>query len=315
MSLLDRRRVLRFAATALGSVAVARAARAAEPIRLLVGFGQGSPMDYAAQLIAEPLAREMGRPVSVDHVIGEGGRLAALAAIQSKPDSGTLLVTDVFLLARQDQTGANLLGSLRPIAKLSRGISYALVVREDSPVRDWAGLANLSKTSRLKVATAGPMSATTVLLEMVEKRTGLTFEQVSTISTGRALDLVLHGRANLCSIDTRLALLHNSVAPDKLRVLATFGARRSPELPDVPTFAEIVGDPKASFTQSFAVFAAATAENGFITRADAAFDTIGDDESIFYKAERGKFPLQIEGRDVLVQTIARDRRVVAELFK
>jgi len=315
MSLLDRRRVLALAATTLASVAPLRAASAAEPIRLIVGFGPGSPMDYAAQLIAEPFSRAIERPVGVDHVIGEGGRLAALAAIKSPPDSGTLLVTDVFLLARHDQTGANLLSNLRPIAKLSRGISYALVVRDDNPVRDWAALAALAKTSRLKVATAGPLSATTVLLEMVEKRTGLTFDQSPNNSTGRALELVLQGRAALGSIDTRLALLHNTVAPDKVRVLATFGARRSPELPQVPTFAEIVGDPKASFTQSFAVFAPATAENAFVARVEAAFDAISDDEAIFYKAERGKFPLQMEGRDVLVQTIARDRRVVADLFK
>jgi tripartite-type tricarboxylate transporter receptor subunit TctC len=257
----------------------------------------------------------MAQPVAVNHVLGEGGRLAALEAIKSLPHSGTLLVADVFLLARYDQTGANLLSNLRPIAKLSRGISYALVVRDDNPVRDWAALAALAKTSPLRVATAGPLSATTALLEMVEKRTGLAFEQAPNSSTARALEMVLYGRAALGSIDTRLALLHNALSADKVRVLVTFGARRSPELPQVPTFAEIVGDPKASFTQSFAAFAAATADNGFVTRAEAAFDTISDDESIFYKAERGKFPLQIEGRDVLVQTIARDRRVVAELFK
>jgi len=314
MPSLDRRRMLAVASMALGSLAAGRAACAAGPIRLVVGFGPRSPMDYAAQLIAEPLSKAMAQPVAVSHVVGEGSRRAALETIKSPPDSGTLLVADVFLLARHDQTGANLLANLRPIAKLSRGVSYALVVRNDSPLQDWAGLVALASGSRPQVATAGPLSATTVLLDMVEKRTGLAFEQVPNSSTREALDLVLKRSVALASIDTRLALLHNETSNDKVRVLATFGAQRSPELPKVPTFAEIAGNPKAAFTQSFAVFAAATVDDRFAARAEEAFATISEDETIHYKAQQVKFPLQIEGRDVLLQTIARDRRVIAGLF-
>jgi hypothetical protein len=135
-------------------------------------------------------------------------------------------VADVFLLARHDQTGANLLANLRR-SPSCHAVSYALVVRNDSPLQDWAGLVALARGSRPRFRP--PARCRRRRFCSTWSRSG----QVSHSSRSRtaareALDLVLKRSVALASIDTRLALLHNETSNDKVRVLATFGAQRSP---------------------------------------------------------------------------------------
>lgn len=313
--MISRRTLARLAGGAAATAVAHRAASAAEPVRLLVGFGPNSPMDFSARLVQRPFAQALGQPVRIDYVIGDGSRKAAQEVIGAKGDSHTLLVADIFLLCMHDAKGADLVSRLKPVAKLSRGISYCLAVREDSPLADWAGFVAAAKGAPLTVATAGSLSAPTVLVDMIEQRTGLALKQSPTRSTHEALGLLMDGKVELAAIDTRLALLHNDQALDEVRVLATFGAQRSPDLPLVPTFAEIVADPKAAFTQSFAIFAPPAMEAGFVSRSTAALTGISDDNRAFLNAKKVRFPLQIEGPEVVMQTVARDRRVIASVIR
>ena len=79
-----------------------------------------------------------------------------------------------------------------------------------------------------------------------------------------------------------------------MRVLVTFGALRAPELPEVPTFADIVVDPKAAYTTSVAVFCSPGADATFASRATAALLSIADKMDVPIEKlgnSRGKLPL------------------------
>jgi tripartite-type tricarboxylate transporter receptor subunit TctC len=315
--MLSRRTFMQLVAGAAGGLLFHRGASAAETLRILIGFGPGSPADIGAGLVQAPLGRAMGMTAVQEYIGGEGGALAALEIIRSGPDRRALLVADPFTLCLLDAEGAGLLPKLMPIASIGGGLSCALVVRADSPLKDWAGLAAAAKgRSLLAMANNDRMSAYLSAKDLMQKRAGLIFQPFVAGSAQAILDRVLTQQSDLGMIDTRLALLHNETAEakDKVRILATFGALRAPELPDVPTFAEIVGDPKAAYTTSVAVFCSPGADAVFASRVTAALLSLANNEAMLQDARQQRFPLRIEGSESVQATIARDSRVIRDLY-
>jgi tripartite-type tricarboxylate transporter receptor subunit TctC len=309
----NRRTALKVGAAAAGGFLLNRGAFAADTIRLILPYGPGSFTAEVAKLIQEPFAKAMGMPVVLDHVTGEVGKqLAVWETIRSKPDSRTLLIQVPNTLVSLEFNGNNLLPHLRPVAKIVRGMSQALVVREDSALKDWQGMSAASKSSSLRMATAGNGG----IGAMIKKRTGISFATQSTEGWNSAAALLLNGKADLANLGTNWALTHNekAAAKDKLRFLATFGAQRAPELPNVPTFAEIMGDRKAATTTSWAVWSAANADPAFTDKATAALLSIAKNEAMHAKARQLRIPLQIDGPQVVLETLARDRRVMRDVY-
>ena len=307
----NRRTALKLGAATAGGFLLHRGALAADSIRIIEPFGQGG--SGIGQLIQEPFAKAMGMEVVIDYVAGDGAKLGTRETIRSKPDSRTLLIHAPDVLANWEHSGDKLLADLRPVAKLIRGMSVAFVVRADSALKDWQGMAAVSKGSALTMAVLlGP----SLVLEMVKKRTGISFSTQLTGTVASSVALILSGKIDLAPIPTDWVLAYNekASAKDKLRILATFGAQRAPELPDVPTFAEIVGDRKAATTYSLAVWSAANADTAFTDKATAALLSIAKTPKMLAEARKLRIPLQIEGPQVVHETLKRDRRVIQDVY-
>jgi tripartite-type tricarboxylate transporter receptor subunit TctC len=333
----DRRTVLKLGIAAAAGLLLKRNAFASDPIRLIVGFAQGGPTSTIAKLIQEPLGRAMGMAVAIDYVTGEGGKRAALEAIRAAPGSRTLLLHwplilykwDFELACNQpsrlprhwqltmcqwDEDGPILLGSgLKPVAKVTRGMSAALVVREDSALKDRAGLVAQAGRLPLKVAAAEGLVTG---MDAFKKRTGADFNARLTDSQPAALDLVLARQADVGLAFTSHVAAHNegAAANDKLRVLATSGAERAPEFASVPTLAELVGNRKAAFTYSALVFSSAGADTAFTSKATAALQSIAQDPALLEQAGKLRIPLQVDGPQTALETIRRDRRVTKDVY-
>ena len=309
----SRRTALKLGAAVAGSFMIDRGALAADSIRVIVPWGQGGQVGQLFQLIQGPFTKAMGMPVVIDFVTGDGAKLGTRETIRSKPDSRTLLINCPDILARWEFEGDKLLADLRPVAKLTRGMSLAIAVRQDSALKDWQGMSTASKISALTMPEGG---SERLLLDMVKKRTGISFTMQPSNSWASAAALLSSGKADLAHFGTDWALTYNekASAKDKLRFLATFGAERAPELPNVPTFAEIVGDPKAAFAFSFAVWSAATADKAFTDKATAALLSIAGNEAMHAEARKLRIPLQIDGPQVVLETLARDRRVLKDVY-
>ncbi len=314
--MLGRRQILQMTAVAASAGLVRKhAAAASSAVRLLCGFGVGNPTDVCAELIQDALGNTLDEPVLYEYAIGDSGMLAALEVIESNPDGKTLLVAEVLNLVLHDARGANLLSRLTPVAKITRGFSTAIITNQYSGMADWAGLLAEAANRRLKAATMGPLTTVGMLLTLAERRMNLSFDLQEASSTMQAADLVRTRRADLAAVDTRLALLHNSRDNPKFRIIMTSGARRSRELPQVPTFAEIAGDPKLAYTISYGVFAPARTDSAMAARLTAAFMATRDDDDMHFQARAAAIPLQIDGPPALVQTIDRDRRVAENLTR
>jgi tripartite-type tricarboxylate transporter receptor subunit TctC len=309
----SRRTALKLGAAVAGSFMINRGALAANSIRLILPWGKGSQVDQVSQLIQEPFTKAMEMPVVIDYVTGDGTKLGTRETIRSKPDSRTLLLNNPDILARWEFEGDKLLADLRPVAKLTRGMSLAIAVREDSALKDWQGMSTASKSSGLTIVTTG---SERLLLDMVKKRTGISFTMQPSNGWASSTALLLSGKADLAQFGTDWVLTYNekASAKDKLRFLATFGAQRAPELPNVPTFAEIAGDPKAAATYSVAIWSAATADKAFTDKATAALLSIAGNEAMHAEARKLRIPLQIDGPQVVLDTLARDRRVLKDVY-
>jgi tripartite-type tricarboxylate transporter receptor subunit TctC len=311
--MLGRRDVLHMTAAAVGVGLVRTAAAASAPVRLVCGFGAGNPTDLCAQLIQDGFAAALDGPVLYDYAIGEAGLRAALEVIDSNPDGKTLLLAEILNLVLHDGRGANLLPKLAPIAKITRGFSTAIITSQYSEIADWESLLAVARKRRLRAATTGPLSPVGIGLALVERRMNLSFDQQEISSTTDAADLVRTRRADLAAVETRLALLYNNRDNAKFRIITTFGARRSRELLQVPTFAEITGDPKLAYTISYGVFAPARTDPAIAAKLTAALMGMRDDDDMHVQARLAAIPLQIDGPSAVLQAIARDRRVAENL--
>jgi tripartite-type tricarboxylate transporter receptor subunit TctC len=309
-----RRDVFRIAAAMMAAgLAPLQAAAASNAVRLMCGFGVGNPTDLCAQLIQDGFSAALDEPVEFEYALGQAGRLAALEVIAAPSDGRTLLIAEILNLVLQDRPTDPLLSRLQPIAKVTRGFSTALVVNQFSDIKDWQGMLAAARGSTLKAATTGRESTVGLLLALVERRMKLSFDAVDVASSSAAMELLLQRRAAIASVDTRSALLHNARDRTKVRVIATSGARRSPELPEVPTLAELVGDPKFAYTISYGLFAPLQTERATAARLTAALVGLSNDKSLHSQARLAQIPVQLEGPQAVVETIARDRRVAADL--
>jgi tripartite-type tricarboxylate transporter receptor subunit TctC len=313
MRLSRREALVGSAVLAAAGLVESRSTAATTAIRLICGFGVGNPTDLCAQLIQDGFSAALNEPVEFDYTLGEAGRLAALQVIDAEPDGRTLLIAEILNLVLQETPAAPLLPRLQPIAKLTRGFSTALVVNELSHIRDWPGLLAVARATRLRAATMGADTTIGLLLALVERRLKLSLEPIEVAGTNAAVDLLLTRRADIAVVDTRTALLHNARSRAKLRVLATSGAARSPQLPDVPTVAELAGDRKLAYTISFALFAPLATPSPMVSRLSAALLGLRNDKSMQTQARLANIPLQFEGPAAVSEAVARDRRVAADI--
>lgn len=315
MRLSRREALVGSAALAVAGLIERRSTAATNPIRLICGFGVGNPTDLCAQLIQDGFSAALNEPVEFDYTLGQAGRRAALEVIGAEPDGRKLLIAEILNLVLQETPAEPLLPRLQPIAKITRGFSTALAVNELSDIRDWPGLLAAARASRLKAATTGRDSTTGLLLALAERRMNLSFETVEVAGTTAAADMLLTRRADIAVMDTRTVLLHNGRNRTKLRVLATSGARRSPQLPGVPTLAELAGDPKLAYTISFGLFAPLATPSAVAHRLTAALLGLRDDKSVQAQARLANIPLQFDGPAAVLEAAARDRRVASDLAR
>lgn len=292
-----------------------RATAATMAVRLICGFGVGNPTDLCAQLIQDGFSAALNEPVEFDYTLGQAGRRAALEVIDAEPDGRKLLIAEILNLVLQETAAEPLLSRLQPVAKITRGFSTALAVNEFSDIRSWTDLLTAAHAGRLKAATTGHDTTIGLLLALVERRLKLSFDAVEVPGTNAAVDMLLTRRADLAVLDTRTALLHNARDRTKLRILATSGARRSQQLPNVPTLAELAGDPKLAYTISFGLFAPLATPQPVTNRLTSALLGLRNDKSVQSQARLANIPLQFDGPDAIVEAVARDRRIAADLSR
>jgi tripartite-type tricarboxylate transporter receptor subunit TctC len=231
--------VLAFAVASVGA-AIAQS-YPARPIKLVVPFPPGGPVDVTARILTQQLPRALGQTVVVENRAGAAGSLGAKAVAAADPDGYTLLCGNISSLVvlpvvtnNRDYDPGKVFA---PVAKNSQNYEV-LVVHPAFAARSVPELVAYAKANpgKLNFGSAGHGNATHLAAELFKLRTGVDIVHVPYKGAAEALTGVLGGQVQMFfgDIGGILPLLRDGA----LRALAVSSEMRNALLPDVPTMME-----------------------------------------------------------------------------
>src|ERR1041385_9045999 len=256
------RRMWARAVTALLLLLVAGGARAAEtypnrPIELVVPFVAGGTTDTVARLIAQRLTDSWSFPAIVNNRPGGGSTIGTSLVAKAQPDGHTLLVTTIAFainasLQKQPYDAVNDFTAISELAS----IPLMLVVHPSLPVHNVKEFIAYSKAqpAGLDYASSGPGTSTHLAAEMFNAMTGSKLVHVPFKGNAEVLNALLGGHVKSHFALTASTLQH--VRSGAVRALAVTTEKRLPDLPGVPTIAEL-GYPGYEISSWQGVFAPA----------------------------------------------------------
>ena len=244
----DRRKVLlQMGAGAVAAGAWAMGAREAladnfpsKPVRIVLPYPAGGATDVLTRAIADALSKSWTQPVIVDHKPGASGMIGADAVAKAAPDGYTALVTItsfVQAVSLYSKPPYDVLKDFAPATELgSSPVVYC--VNASSPARNLAEFIALakSKPGELSFASYGTGSGSHLYHTILQDTTGMNLIHVPYKGEAPILNDLLGGQVTVAFNSVMAVKPH--IASGKLRALALTGTARSPQLPNVPTFAE-----------------------------------------------------------------------------
>ena len=213
-----------------------------KPIRWLVPYPAGGGSDFLARTIGQQLSTQVGQPVIVDNKPGANTAVAAAETARAAPDGYTMLSADngtmVFNPVLYKSLSYSPTKDLAPVTLMGR-FPMILVVNPESGITDAKAFIEKAKASAegLNYASAGAGSPHHLAMELLKVETGLRLVHVPYRGAAPALTDVASGQVPAMMVD--LAAGAGFIKGGKVKPLAVANAVRLPQLPDVPTFAEL----------------------------------------------------------------------------
>jgi tripartite-type tricarboxylate transporter receptor subunit TctC len=236
--------------------AVSLASAQTRPLRFIVPYPPGGPLDIVARALAEKVSPTLG-PVVVDNRPGAGGNLGAELAARAAPDGSTIVMGAVATHAINPWLFAKIpydpIRDFTPITGVAR-VPNVLVMNAQNAdklgVRTVDDLVRYAKAhpGRLNYGSGGNGSAGHLAGEMFKAQAGVFMVHIPYAGGNPAQLALLSGQVDL-TFDN-LASASGNIRSGKLRAIAVTTGTRSTYMPDVPTIAE---SGKASGLGSFAI--------------------------------------------------------------
>jgi tripartite-type tricarboxylate transporter receptor subunit TctC len=220
-------------------MAPARAAYPDKPIKIVVAFAPGSSTDIVARLIGEQLSVSLGQPVVIENKPGAGGNIATLQVMNSSADGYTLLFHSVAYAVNPSlfaNAGYNAATDLQPVA-MSAVTPNLIYLHPDVKATSLAELLALAKTAQLSYASSGNGTTTHLGAEWLFRSLAKVDITHVPFQPAAATNAVVSGQVPIASTSMPPAVPF--VKSGKVRPIAVMSLKRSPQLPDVPTVAEL----------------------------------------------------------------------------
>src|SRR4029434_5162528 len=247
-----------------------------KPIKMIVPFPPGGGTDIIARVLTDKLSSTLGWKMVVDNKPGAGGTLGMDAAATSTPDVYTIVLGQTANLAIAPSLfptlGYDPLKSFVPIT-LVDSAPLVVVVGANSPYKTLGDIVTAAKATPGKLLFASPGNGTVAHLagELCQQTANIKYTHVPYKGAAQALPDLISGRAAffVSSLETALPQIKSK----QVRALAVSSAKRSPALPDVPTFAE-AGYKGSEATTWFGVLAPAGTPEPIVNRLNAEITKI-----------------------------------------
>jgi tripartite-type tricarboxylate transporter receptor subunit TctC len=252
---------------ACASVALADPAWPARPVRIVVGFGAGGVADVLGRYLAEKLSGYNGQSFVVENRPGAGGNIGAGAVAAAAPDGHQLMVAPGSVLSMNPSLYAKVPfgdASFAPVS-LVADMAVVLVVPAKHPATTLQQLVEQARREpgRLVFPSPGAGSSLHLATELFQRTAGVSLLHVPYKSGAEAATALLSGQAT--GMFTNPPVVMAQIRAGSLRALAVAGARRLPQLPEVPTTAE-AGLPGFDVSSWFALVAPAQTPRPIVDR-------------------------------------------------
>ncbi|MGA7682443.1 MAG: tripartite tricarboxylate transporter substrate binding protein [Pseudolabrys sp.] len=246
------------AAAALALVPVGNAGAADYPTRqphIIVGYPPGGSTDILARLFGDWLGKRLGQQFIIENRPGAGNNLATDAVAKAAPDGYTILLVNpanAINASLYKHLNFNLLRDIDPVAGFIR-VPNVMEVHPSVPAKTVAEFIAYVKANPDKVNVASSGNGTSIHLsgELFKMMTGTKMTHVPYKGSAPMLTDLLGGQVQVTFDNLPSSIGH--IKAGKLRALAVTTAKRSEELPDVPTVGETVSGYEASAFFGFGV--------------------------------------------------------------
>lgn len=225
----------------LCSLNLAQAAYPDKPIKIIIGFPAGGPLDAHMRLLIEKLQSSLGQTVIVDYKSGAGGTVGAQFVAQAPADGYTLLLantgTMVINPAIYTKAQYDTLKEFQPVARTAQQ-PLALIVNKDVAANSLKELITYAKANpgKLNYGSAGNGGISHLVPEMLKSETGIFMVHIPFKGSAPAFTDLIAGHVQFMAESVPQAAIY--AKQGKVKALAVTSAKRNPALPNTPTVIE-----------------------------------------------------------------------------
>jgi len=210
-------------------------------ITFVVSFAPGGLSDVPARLLANEMQKHIGASIVVENKPGASGINGGSHVVRSNPDGYTLLVSAISEVQNLHYLSVpyNALKDLSPIGKIADGPTLVLIVGAKSNFKTLDDVIAYAKANpgKLNFSTSGPATSPAIAVSQLNSLAGTDILHVAYRGTGPATGAVASGEVQGAFVfyPSAKAMLEDG----QVRALAVANTKRIPELPNVPTMAEL----------------------------------------------------------------------------
>ena len=210
------------------------------PIRMVLPFSPGGAADTPGRMLMQKLSEALGQQVFIDNRPGAGGTIGAESVARATPDGYTLLLisnTHLISVSMYKNLSYDAITDFAPVLQFGDAPNV-LVVHPSLAAKSVPELIALAKAKpgSINYASSGNGSSQHLFAALFTSMAGINLYHIPYKGSSQATMDLLSGEVKVGF--PGIAGMLQYIKDGRLRALAVTSARRSPELPDVPTVAE-----------------------------------------------------------------------------
>lgn len=211
------------------------------PVRIVIGFPAGGPLDQHARLLSDRLQAVLGQPILIDYRSGAGGTVGAQEVMKAPADGYTLMLANTGVMVINPALYGKLpYGTLKDFVPIARTAMQplALLVNPQVPVGSLKEFIDYARKrpGQINYGSAGNGGISHLVPEMFKSATGLFMVHIPYRGSAPAFTDLMAGQVQFMAESIPQAAGYHKQG--KVRALAVTSRERNPALPDIPTVIE-----------------------------------------------------------------------------